>query len=53
MLTDADCRTLPAHRKTDADGKEGRLALGSYPDVTLKAVRKGMQGRLHVVALGV
>jgi len=25
--------------KTYADGKEGRLALGSYPEVTLKAVR--------------
>lgn len=25
--------------KTYTDGKEGRLALGSYPDVTLKAVR--------------
>lgn len=25
--------------KTYADGKEGRLALGSYPDVSLKAVR--------------
>ena len=26
--------------KTYSDGKEGRLALGSYPEVTLKAVRK-------------
>ena len=26
--------------KTYADGKEGRMALGSYPDVTLKAARQ-------------
>ena len=26
--------------KTYADGKEGRLALGSYPKLTLKAARK-------------
>jgi len=26
--------------KTYADGKEGRLALGSYPDVSLKEARK-------------
>ena len=45
MLTDAQCRnaTCPPdkarQRLTDA-GKEGRMALGTYPAVTLTAARK-------------
>jgi integrase len=34
--------------KTYADGKEGRMALGSYPDVTLKAARMARDAaKLH------
>lgn len=39
--------------KTYADGKEGRLALGSYPSVTLKAVRLARDAAKQDRAAGV
>ncbi len=39
--------------KTYADGKEGRLALGSYPSVTLKAARLGRDAAKQDRAAGV
>ena len=39
--------------KTYADGKEGRLALGGYPDVTLKAVRAARDAAKKDRAAGV